>query len=264
MKNIKAVVHVMNLYSLVRINSAKKKADDFGMTSSVLTKIISSIVYNDNIIFDKHSIEADNSKPVLNIYIASDFGFCSSYNSLVSAKIKETKDDYKIIVGKKISYNDDKTILKIAKKDFYNRIGEIKDIITNALNNKEYSKIMVYYNHYHNFTNCEFKSMQLFPVEYSEEYKDNVDFLIETDIEDFINNLFSYYATYQLEICEVFSWAAENVIRNTTTSQSSKKIDELEGEEKIRALREEREKNLKKNIDNAKKNHYIIRQNESS
>ena len=41
MKNIKPIVQVMNLFSLVRINSAKSKVEEFGMTSSVLTKIIS-------------------------------------------------------------------------------------------------------------------------------------------------------------------------------------------------------------------------------
>ena len=91
MKNIKPIVQVMNLFSLVRINSAKSKVEEFGMTSSVLTKIISSIMYNDNIVLDKNSIEPDASKPVLNIYIASDYGFCSSYNQVVSQKIKETK-----------------------------------------------------------------------------------------------------------------------------------------------------------------------------
>ena len=78
MKNIKPIVQVMNLFSLVRINSAKSKVEEFGITSSVLTKIISSIMYNDNIVLDKNSIEPDASKPVLNIYIASDYGFCSS------------------------------------------------------------------------------------------------------------------------------------------------------------------------------------------
>ena len=84
MKNIKPIVQVMNLFSLVRINAAKQKVDEFGMTSQVLTKIISSIVYNNNIVLDKHTIDPDPNKPVLNIYIASDFGFCSTYNQVVS------------------------------------------------------------------------------------------------------------------------------------------------------------------------------------
>ena len=69
MKNIKPIVQVMNLFSLVRINSAKSKVEEFGMTSSVLTKIISSIMYNDNIVLDKNSIEPDASKPVPQIMV---------------------------------------------------------------------------------------------------------------------------------------------------------------------------------------------------
>lgn len=253
MKNIKPIVQVMNLFSLVRINSAKSKVEEYGMTSSVLTKIISSIMYNDNIVLDKNNIVPDPSKPILNIYIASDFGFCSTYNQVVSQKIKETKDDYKIIIGKKIIYNDDKTIMKLAKEDFYQDLSKIKEYLTSAILKREYREINIYYNHYYNFSRSDFTKLQVFPVEYKEEYKENVDYLIETDIHSFISNLITYYVCYQLEICEVFSWASENVIRNTMTSSSLKKIDEMESEEKIKTLREQRSKSLKKNIENSKK-----------
>lgn len=91
MKNIKPIVQVMNLFSLVRINSAKSKVEEFGMTSSVLTKIISSIMYNDNIVLDKNSIEPDASKPVLNIYIASDYGFVLHIIRLFPKRLKKLK-----------------------------------------------------------------------------------------------------------------------------------------------------------------------------
>ena len=99
--------------------------------------------------------------------------------------------------------------------------------------------------------------MKVFPVEYKEEYKEKVDFLVETDIKSFINNLITYYVCYQLEICEIFSWASENVIRNTMTSTSLKKLDEMEISNRISALRELRSKSLKKNIENNKKVMYI-------
>ena len=253
MKNIKPIVQVMNLFSLVRINAAKSKVEEFGITSSVLTRIISSIMYNDNIVLDKNNIVPDPSKPVLNIYIASDYGFCSTYNHVVSTKIKETKDDYKIIIGKKINYNDDKVIMKLSKDSFYDDLPKIKDYLITAVNNREYREINIYYNHYYNFSRSDFTCLQVFPVEYNEEYKENVDFLIETDITSFINNLIAYYVCYQLEICEIFSWAAENVIRNTMTASSLKKIEELEHEERLRKLKEMRAKSLKKNIENSKK-----------
>ena len=253
MKKIKPIVQVMNLFSLVRINSAKSRVEEFGITSSVLTKIISSIMYNDNIVLDKNSIIPDPNKPVLNIYIASDYGFCSTYNQVVSSKIKETKDDYKIIIGKKIIYEDDKTIMKISKDRFYEELPKIKDYLVKAVNNREYREINIYYNHYYNYSKSDFMSLQVFPVEYKEEYKEDVDFLVETDITSFINNLIAYYVCYQLEICEIFSWAAENVIRNTMTASSLKKIEELEEFDRIKEIREKRQKSLKKNIENSKK-----------
>ena len=260
MKNIKPIVQVMNLFSLVRINAAKSKVEEFGITSSVLTKIISSIMYNDNIVLDKNSIIPDPSKPVLNIYIASDYGFCSTYNQVVSSKIKETKDDYKIIIGHKINYNDDKVIMKISKDSFYQDLPKIKDYLVDAVNQRAYREINIYYNHYYNFSRSDFTCLQVFPVEYKEEYKENVDFLVETDITSFINNLIAYYVCYQLEICEIFSWAAENVIRNQMTSSSLKKIEEMEQEER---LKEKRAKSLKKNIENSKKSLFSELQDEN-
>ena len=253
MRNIKPIVQVMNLFSLVRINAAKTRVEEFGMTSSVLTRIISSIMYNDNIVLDKNNVVPDLTKPVLNIYIASDFGFCSTYNQVVSNKIKETKDAYKIIIGKKIVYNDDKTVMKLSKENFYEDLPMIKDFLVKAVNNRDYSQINIFYNHYYNYSRSDFTSLQVFPVEYNEEAKEDVDFLVETDIVSFINNLIAYYVCYQLEICEVFSWASENVIRNTMTASSLKKIDELESIERVKAIREQREKSLKKNIENSKK-----------
>ncbi|MBR4230582.1 MAG: F0F1 ATP synthase subunit gamma [Bacilli bacterium] len=253
MRNIKPIVQVMNLFSLVRINAAKTRVEEFGMTSSVLTRIISSIMYNDNIVLDKNNVVPDPTKPVLNIYIASDFGFCSTYNQVVSNKIKETKDAYKIIIGKKIVYNDDKTVMKLSKENFYEDLPMIKDFLVKAVNNRDYSQINIFYNHYYNYSRSDFTSLQVFPVEYNEEAKEDVDFLVETDIVSFINNLIAYYVCYQLEICEVFSWASENVIRNTMTASSLKKIDELESIERVKAIREQREKSLKKNIENSKK-----------
>ena len=253
MRNIKPIVQVMNLFSLVRINAAKTRVEEFGMTSSVLTRIISSIMYNDNIVLDKNNVVPDPNKPVLNIYIASDYGFCSTYNQVVSNKIKETKDAYKIIIGKKILYNDDKTLMKLSKENFYEDLPMIKDFLVNAVNNRDYSQINIYYNHYYNYSRSDFTLLQVFPVEYNEEAKEDVDFLVETDIVSFINNLIAYYVCYQLEICEVFSWASENVIRNTMTASSLKKIDELEAFERVKAIRAQREKSLKKNIENSKK-----------
>lgn len=69
----------------------KSKVEEFGITSSVLTKIISSIMYNDNIVLDKNSIEPDASKPVLNIYIASDYGFVLHIIRLFLKRLKKLK-----------------------------------------------------------------------------------------------------------------------------------------------------------------------------
>ena len=65
----------------------------------------------------------------LNIYIANDYGFCGNFNSQVARQIKQDKNDYKIIIGKKIIYHDDKTILKIEKDKFYKEFNKIEKAV---------------------------------------------------------------------------------------------------------------------------------------
>lgn len=94
--------------------------------STELTKLMSRIMYNKNLILDKNILVPDKSKPKLSIYIASDYGFCGNFNAMINGQILKDKDCYKIIIGKQIKYRDDLTILAIDKKVFMMNLVELK------------------------------------------------------------------------------------------------------------------------------------------
>ena len=250
---IKNVVKVMNFQALVRMNKSLKEADKYRDVGREITDILSRIVYNKNLILDKKIFTPDENKPELNIYIANDYGFCGNFNAEVSKRLRQDVDAYKIIIGKKIVYNDDKVLLRINKEDFFKRFREIEECVENALNSMEYSKINVYYNHYYSLTSFEFLKIQLFPVEFKGEYYDGEDFVAETDINGIISSLMAFYICYQLKICESISYAAENVLRSQITSSALDKLKEREEEIKHENIKQKKEKSILRSVENFKK-----------
>lgn len=250
---IKNVVKVMNFHSLLRVDASKREAEAYRNVGDEITKIIKNIVYNKNLVLDKKVITPDPKMDRLNIYIANDYGFCGNFNSQVARQIKQDKNDYKIIIGKKIVYHDDKTILKIEKDNFYKEFNKIEKAVNDAIDNSAYSEINLYYNHYNSSTSFEFKKLTLFPVEFDGEYDTKHDFVIETDITSMLHSLLSFYVLYQLRMCECISRAAENVIRNQITSEALDKIEEIEIDRVNMERKMKKDKLVRKTVDNYKK-----------
>ena len=130
---------------------------------------------------------------------------------------------------------------------------EIEKCIDEAIRSMNYSEVNVYYNHYHSLTSFEFVRIQLFPVEFSGEYYEGEDFVIETDINKFISSLMTFYICYQLRMCESISYAAENVLRSQITSSALDKIKEREEEMKHEEMKIKKEKTILKSVENFKK-----------
>ena len=250
---IKNVVKVMNFHSLLRVDKSKRQAESYRNVGEEITKIIKTIVYNKNLVLDKKVIMPDPKMNKLNIYIANDYGFCGNFNSQIGRQIRKDKDDYKIIIGSKIVYKDDKTILKIDKDNFYNEFNKIEEAIESAIRNLTYSEINLYYNHYNSSTSFEFRKLTLFPIEFDGEYDTKNDFVIETDITSMLHSLLTFYILYELRMCECISRAAENVLRNQITTQAIDKIEELEIEQENENRREKKSKLVKKTVENFKK-----------
>lgn len=250
---IKNVVKVMNFQALLRMDKALKKADKYRDVGKEITTILGRIMYNKNLILDKKILTPDPNKPKLNIYIANDYGFCGNFNAEVSRQIRKDKDCYKIIIGKKIVCNDDKVLLRIDKEEFLDRFVEIERCIEAAVDSMNYSQINVFYNHYHSLTSFEFVRIQLFPVEFSGDYYEGEDFVIETDINRIIGSLMTFYICYQLRMCESISYAAENVLRSQITSSALDKIKEREEEMRHEEFKQKKEKSVMKSVENFKK-----------
>ena len=254
---IKNVVKVMNFHSLLRIESSKKEASHYQNVGDEITEIIRSILYNRNLVLDKKIITPNPNSPKLNIYIANDYGFCGNFNSQIAHQIREDKDDYKIIIGKKIVYNDDKVLLKIEKDNFNKELANIEKTIDESIHNSSYSEINIYYNHYNSSTSFEFKKLNLFPLKFEGEYYSNKDFVIETDITSMLYSLLTFYIMYQLRMCECISRAAENTIRNQITREAIDKIEQIEEEQSNIERKEKKSILINKTVDNYKKLSYM-------
>ena len=253
MSSIKNVVKVMNFHSLLRVDKARKKAEKYLSVGNEITKILEEILYNKNLVLDKHALVPDASKPILDIYIANDYGYCGDFNSAVRRAILENSGNYKIIIGTKIIYKDDKTVLKIEKDLFNEDFSKIQHYIEKSLLDMSYREINIYYNHYYTSTTFEFKKVNVFPLEFTGEYYSGVDFVAETDLQKMLKSLVSFYICYQLKMCECISEAAENLNRNQITSMALDKIEEKEIEERNFEFRKKNEKACFKNVENYKK-----------
>lgn len=250
---IKNVVKVMNFQALLRMDKALKQADKYRDVGKEITTILGRIMYNKNLILDKKILTPDVEKPKLNIYIANDYGFCGNFNAEVSRQIRKDKDCYKIIIGKKIIYDDDKILLRIEKEEFLKRFIEIEKCIEEAIESMNYSQVNVFYNHYHSLTSFEFVKIQLFPVEFKGDYYEGEDFVIETDINKVLGSLMTFYICYQLRMCESISYAAENVLRSQITSSALDKIKEREEEMRHEEIKKKKEISILKSVENFKK-----------
>lgn len=253
MGSIKNVVKVMNFHSLLRVDKARKKAENYLKVGNEITTILSEILYNKNLVLDKKVLVPDSDMPVLDIYIANDYGYCGDFNSAVRRAILKNPGNDKIIIGKKIIYNDSKTILKIEKDSFNERFIEIQHYVEKSLLDMAYSEINIYYNHYYTSTSFEFKKVKAFPIEFSGEYYEGNDFVAETDLQKMLKSLVSFYICYQLKMCECISEAAENLNRNQITRMALDRIEEQEEEKRNAMLRRKNEEACFKNVENYKK-----------
>ena len=72
------------------------------------------------------------------------------------------------------------------------------------------------------------------------------DFAIEGDINSILRNIIVLYLSYEIKIATENSFASENIMRQTITKESLKKLDEIEEEnwrlkKEVEQLRQERD-----------------------
>ncbi len=253
--SVKNVVKVMNFHSLLRVDKSRRKAAMYFKTEEELFKLIKRILFNKNIILDKKGILPDKSKPKLSIYIGNDLGFCGDFNSQINKRVKTDQNDIIAIGNKIILYSNNNVILKQSKEEFFKSFKEVEKIIYDAIVNSKYSEITIMYNRYYNVELQQFHEEKIFPLEYTEDDQEKYeeDFAAETEITTMLHNLIALYICYEIKICEMNSYAAENVVRQQITKESLRKIEEIEEETAKKERKERKQKDFQKIIENFRK-----------
>ena len=252
MANIKNVVKVMNFHSLLRVDKAKRKADNYKVLEEEILSFMNKVLNNKNLNLDKRLITSKPDGKIVNFYIGNDLGFCGNFNSSVKHVAEEDKGVIKIVVGEKIFMNKDDVALNIAKEDFYNDFKKIEDIIKPLLINRRIKEINAIFNRYYNVNNIKLEKKKLFPLEFDDS-KNTEDFVIETDASSMFEDLLLFYIECELQIIEYNSWAAENIMRQNLTSESLKKIDEIKKEKQKQVRKEKKYQAFKKQMANYRK-----------
>ncbi len=254
---IKSIVKVMNFHSLLRVDSSKRRAEEFFEYEEAVRDFIDNILNNQNLILDKKMIKMNKKGKALNIYIANDLGFCGNFNTNVHTKLKEDVDNDKIIIGKKIISGQEysNVILSLSKDDYYNSAGKISNIMFNCVKDKKYSEVNLIYNHYYNISRIELVKRKILPLEKSKVKNNsyNEDFAVEGNINSILLNIIALYLNYEIKVAVENSYASENIMRQMITKESLKKIDEIEEEKQREERKEKNNKALKKQIDNINK-----------
>ena len=254
---IKSVVKVMNFYSLLRVDSSKKKAEKYFGYEQAVRDFIDNILNNKNLILDKKMIKMNEKGRELNIYIANDLGFCGSFNSNINEVLRKDKDNDKIIIVKKIIQNKsyENVILSMSKDEYFEGNTKINKIMFDSIKDKKYKSINLIYNHYYNVSRIERVKRQILPLEKTkskkEEYQD--DFAVEGNINSILLNIIALYLGYEIKVAVENSYASENIMRQMITKESLKKMAEIEDEKQREERKERQIKSLKKQLDNINK-----------
>lgn len=253
---IRNVVKVMNFHSLLRVDSARRNAEKYFEYEKEITDFADNILNNRNLILDKKILKLNKEDKPLNVYIGNDLGFCGNFNTNVNDLAKADADIDKIIIGKKIINEKNNVILSMTKDEYPSKIGEIEDILDDAILNAKYSEINIIYNHYYNISKIELRKKKILPIENikeeeSQEKKHHLeDFAIEGDINSILRNIIVLYLSYEIKIATENSFASENIMRQTITKESLKKLDEIEEENLREERKETNNKNFKKVLEN--------------
>ncbi len=253
--NVKAVVKVMNFHALLRVESSKNLAQKYTAVSEELENMMSIITSNKNLKKDKKIKNPKSDLPALKIYLGSDYGFCGSVNTALSSRISQDDGSDKVIVGKKLKKG--KTYrLYMTQEEFTTNFQEVKQILEEAVKEQSWSEIHLCYNHFFNLSKITPLEKKIYPLESNENETNKeewTDFVIEGNVEELLQELTISYLIYQVKIAAASAYASENTVRQSATTESLKKIDEMEERELQLKRKVKNQKEFQKTIDSSVK-----------
>ena len=243
----------MNFHSLLRVDAARRKADKYSELSTELESMIGLIMSNKNLRLDKLIKMPDPKAPALRIYIGSDYGFCGAVNSSVSSVLRSDSASDKVVIGKKLRKGRESSVY-MQYDEVEARFPEIEAYFAEAVDDRKWSSIELVYNQYNNMTSIEQVVRRIYPIESTGvPDADSGDFIIEGEPQTMLGGMMRYYLSLQLKIALASSYASENIMRQNTTSESLKKIEEVESDELKAKRKRKNEIAFKKTIDNYSK-----------
>ncbi|MBT1175851.1 F0F1 ATP synthase subunit gamma [Bifidobacterium sp. LC6] len=253
---VKNVVKVMNFHALLRVDAAKRHADQYQVLEREVESMMDNIANNRNFILDKKALRPNPKAPELVIYIGSDFGFCGNYNSQVNDLLAQASPDTDaIIIGKKLHHTNANVLMRVEKDELDANPHMLENIVAESIREMKHRKVSIVYNRYENASSIHLDTKTVFPVEVDDSagkehpYDYDDDFVVEGNINDLMRDLTMLYINYEIRLCMVNANASENVLRQSTTSESLKKIDEREEEELKWERKQRRAQEFKKVIE---------------
>ena len=134
--------------------------------------------------------------------------------------------------------------------------SKLDKFISETVLTSKYSQINILYNEYINTTNIKWNSKVVFPFEIdaddNEKYTKE-DFVCESDINTLLRNMITTYVSFETKITVINSLASENIMRQNSTSESLKKIDEIETNKMLKERKEKKEKEFQKLVESYSK-----------
>lgn len=249
--NVKAVVKVMNFHALLRVEASGKQALMYETMEEELSAMMQIIQSNRNLRLDKCIKIPDPQLPVLRIYIGSDLGFCGSVNTYVSTAIHNDTHAEKIIIGRKLRKPEEVSLF-LSQEDFSENFNKVRSYLEKAVRERCWSAVEIVYNHFYNVTSIKQEVKRIYPLpEQAGERSANEwdDFEISGDAQKLLEDMTISCMAYEVRIAAASSYASENIMRQNATSESLKKLDEMEAEE-LRVQRKEKNQNsFRKTID---------------
>jgi F0F1-type ATP synthase gamma subunit len=241
----------MNFHSLIHIDSARRMTEKYIRMEAEVTKIIDLIVNNRNFILDKLTLKPNENAAPLNIYIGSDYSFCGALNSTVRDAMAKDDEGEKIVVGRKLMASaSGHATLALTKEQFDEEYWRVEEVLDDSINGSRHSSINIIYNHYYHAGNIALRSRKIFPIPLTGGTSNSiVDFVVEGSTDELLRNLTSTYAGYEVRIASINSFASENILRQAATTESLKKIDEMEADEKRARRKEDKRKAFVKVFD---------------
>lgn len=249
--NVKAVVKVMNFHALLRVENSRREALKYSTMEDELSAMMQILQSNRNLRLDKNIRLPDPNLPVLRIYLGSDLGFCGSVNTSVSSVLQHDAAGEKIVIGKKLRRSSEVS-LYLSQEEYHQNFEKVRTYLERAVRERCWSAVEIVYNHYYNVSCVKQEIKRIYPLEAkTNEVIANEwdDFEINGDAQRMLEDMTISCLTYEMRIAAASAYAAENIMRQNATSESLKKLDEMEAEATRLERKEKNQKSFQKTID---------------